>query len=103
MADFNVNGNRPIASALDLRTRAETLDTKTAGTASEAAARRAPDATSNTLVMTDAVSRLRQIEEQIARVPSVDNDKVAEIRAAIRDGSYSIDPRMTAEKLLSFV
>lgn len=103
MAEFNVNGNRPIASALDLRARAEALDAKNVGTATDAVAKRASDATSNTLVMTDAVSRLRQIEEQIARVPSVDNTKVAEIRAAIRDGSYTIDPRITAEKLLSFV
>ena len=103
MANFTINGNRPTASALELRARAEAPDAKNSGAVTDAAAKPAPDAASNTLVMTDAVSRLRQIEEQIARVPSVDNDKVAEIRAAIRDGSYSIDPRMTAEKLLSFV
>lgn len=103
MADFKINGNRPAVSALGLKARTDTLEAKNSGATADAASKRAPDAASGTLMMTDAVSRLRQIEEQIARVPAVDSAKVAEIRAAIRDGSFSIDPRSTAEKLLSFI
>jgi len=54
------------------------------------------------VTVTDTVNMLRQIEEQIARVPVMDNERVAELREAIRNGTFKIDPRKTAEKLLAF-
>jgi len=46
--------------------------------------------------------RLRAIEERLLAVPDIDTAKVAEIRLAIAEGRFEIDPARVAEKLLAF-
>jgi negative regulator of flagellin synthesis FlgM len=52
--------------------------------------------------MTSEASRLQKIEEQLSTVPAVDNARVAEIKAAIANGSFTIDPQAIAAKLIAF-
>ena len=40
------------------------------------------------------------IEELLAKVPDVDSTRVAEIKSAIADGSYQVDPEKIVDKLL---
>ena len=45
---------------------------------------------------------LKAIEEKIQKLPDVNEKKVAEIKAALASGSYSVDDLVVAEKLLGF-
>ncbi|PCJ40826.1 MAG: flagellar biosynthesis anti-sigma factor FlgM [SAR86 cluster bacterium] len=54
----------------------------------------------DTVSMTDQVGLLQRIEKQIASIPAVNSAKVAEIKQAIADGSYKVDPNAIAEKLI---
>ena len=77
---------------------------ETAGDAARPAApaAAAPVMTATQVTVTDTVAMLRQIEEQISQVPMMDNERVAALREAIRNGTFKIDARKTAEKLLAF-
>jgi len=57
---------------------------------------------SDSVSLTDTASRMSNIQQALADVPVVNADKVAELREAISNGSYQIDPEKVAEKLLSF-
>lgn len=52
--------------------------------------------------VTSEASRLQKIEEQLSNVPAVNSAKVAEIKQAIADGSFTIDPQAIASKLIAF-
>lgn len=55
---------------------------------------------SDTVSITDQVSRLQSIENELSTIPVVNEAKVAEIKAAIADGSFEIDPQSIASKLI---
>jgi negative regulator of flagellin synthesis FlgM len=72
--------------------------------ANEPAARPAPT-TSNTndqVVLTESAKKLRALEQQLAGLPAVDNERVNEVRKAIQAGEFKIDPMRVAEKMISF-
>ena len=52
--------------------------------------------------MSDTASRLQKIEEQLSAMPDINHAKVAEIKKAIADGTFSIDPKAIADKLVDF-
>ena len=58
----------------------------------------APDRVS----VTDTASRLQKIEEQLSAMPDINHDKVAAIKKALADGSFSLDPKKIADKLIDF-
>ncbi|WP_166251323.1 flagellar biosynthesis anti-sigma factor FlgM [Marinobacter salicampi] len=43
---------------------------------------------------------LKQIEQQLASYPEVDDARVEEIKAALADGSYKVDAEKLAQKML---
>ena len=51
--------------------------------------------------VTEKAARLQEIEDQLAAMPVVDSKKVAEIKQAIADGSYEINPERIAAKLIA--
>ncbi|MCP5144825.1 MAG: flagellar biosynthesis anti-sigma factor FlgM [Gammaproteobacteria bacterium] len=57
---------------------------------------------SDVVTITDLASRIRDLVQSVESLPHVDQQRVAEIRQQIADGSYEVDPRATAEKLLEF-
>lgn len=57
---------------------------------------------SDQVVLTDSAKKLRALEQQLAGLSSVDNERVNEVRKAIQSGEYKIDPMRVAEKMISF-
>lgn len=58
--------------------------------------------TTDTVSMTDASQRLQSLETSLESLPIVDAQRVEDIRSAIDNGEYEIDPEKVAEKLTSF-
>lgn len=50
--------------------------------------------------ITDSARQLAALEQAIRSMPEVNEAKVAEIRAAIANGSYQVAPERIADKLL---
>ncbi len=54
----------------------------------------------DTVSLTDTAARLRSLENTVASMPVVDSQRVAEIKQAIVEGTYEINPDRIAEKML---
>lgn len=54
---------------------------------------------SDTVSLTNAAAQIQSLQQIIADVPVVDNDRVASLKAAIDDGSYSVDATELAQNL----
>lgn len=52
--------------------------------------------------ITSTASALQQVEEQLAKLPDVDTQRVAAIKKAVENGSFEIDANRIAEKLIAF-
>lgn len=52
--------------------------------------------------ITEGARQLAALEATIRRLPQVDEARVAKIRKAIEDGSYTVDAEATATKLMVF-
>ena len=55
-----------------------------------------------TVQLSSEAQGIRKIEQELAKLPEVDNERVARIKQALNDGSYQVNSRSVAEKLLGF-
>ena len=69
--------------------------------AAAASARNTPTDT-DSVVLTDSAAHLRQVEQSLQTVSVVHAERVVAIRQAIADGTYQIDARRVADKLVAF-
>lgn len=53
------------------------------------------------LDLTERARSLKALEEQIRNAPDVDSPRVAELKQALKDGTYEINPSRIADKLLA--
>lgn len=60
----------------------------------------APAAGGDSVRLSKEALSLKKLEDNIAKAPVVDQDRVASLKAAIADGSYKIDPERLAERIL---
>lgn len=51
--------------------------------------------------LTGLGSRLQELTQAVAEVPEVDKARVAQVRQALTDGSYQVEPEAVADKLLA--
>lgn len=73
---------------------------RTAETAGTAGGERvAAVAGSDSVKLTGDAVLLQQLEKAAAEAPVVDERRVAEVRQALADGSYRVDPQTVAAKL----
>ena len=52
--------------------------------------------------LTGSATRIKALEEQVARLPIVDTQKVEEIRNAINNGTFEFNSDRIAEKMIQF-
>jgi len=53
------------------------------------------------LDLTAKAQSLKALEEHIQQAPETDNKRIAELKQALKDGTYEINPSRIAEKLLA--
>ena len=81
---------------------------KESAAASQAPAKPAPAPTGVAKAAAESVSlssnaqALKAVEEKIQKLPEINEKKVAEIKAALDSGKYSVDDLVIADKLLGF-
>jgi len=78
-------------------TRVRDAKTESAG---GAPARREPDAVSDSVRLTSAAGKLRQMESELAELEVTDSAKVESIRQAIADGNFNVDEEAVADGLI---
>lgn len=75
------------------------VKTAGAGGKNAAAAAREQAVSSDSVRLTDDAKLLQQAERAAAQAPDVDEGRVAEIKQAVADGTYQVDPKAIAAKL----
>jgi negative regulator of flagellin synthesis FlgM len=56
---------------------------------------------SDTVTFTTTASEMLKLEESLAKIPDIDNSRVAAIKASIAEGNYEINPEKIVDSLLS--
>ncbi len=51
--------------------------------------------------LTGEARRLKQLEADLASRPAVDSQRVDQVRSAVENGTFTIDPQRIAEKIIS--
>ncbi|HSB95647.1 MAG TPA: flagellar biosynthesis anti-sigma factor FlgM [Spongiibacteraceae bacterium] len=59
-------------------------------------------AAAESVSLSSSAQALKALEEKIQKLPDVNEKKVAEIKAALASGQYSVDDLVVADKLLGF-
>lgn len=59
-----------------------------------------PPPQANDVSLSSKAQQLSRIEVKISDVPEVDSDRVAELKKAIEDGSFNVNPERVAEAML---
>lgn len=67
-----------------------------------ASAETGKSSTTDTLSLSDNALQLGKLETTTSSVPVVDTQRVEQVKAAIADGSYEINPEKIADKLMQF-
>lgn len=57
---------------------------------------------SDKVSLTDTAGQLQSLQKIITELPEVNSDRVAELRAAIADGSYKVDATELAQNMINF-
>jgi negative regulator of flagellin synthesis FlgM len=61
-----------------------------------------PTKTSEVVTLTDLAARLQHLTDSVAKLPEVDQARVAELKSSIESGDYRIDDAKIADKLTAF-
>jgi negative regulator of flagellin synthesis FlgM len=61
-----------------------------------------PSSMDDRVTLTNAASRLQNIEQQLSNASSIDSARVAEVQSAISNGDYNVDADRIADKMLAF-
>lgn len=85
--------NRPVQLGVDKKvSRSEETSVATPATG--------PATTASPVSITDQAKQLASLQQNLLNLPAIDEGRVAEIRTAIQEGRYQIDPGRVADKLL---
>jgi len=59
-------------------------------------------AAAESVSLSSSAQALKALEEKVQKLPDINEKKVAEIKAALASGQYSVDDLVVADKLLGF-
>jgi len=59
-------------------------------------------ASADTVTITGPALAMQKLSEAVANAPVVNTQKVASVKRAVQDGTYTIDPQRVADKLLQY-
>jgi negative regulator of flagellin synthesis FlgM len=54
----------------------------------------------DTVVISDTAKRIQEARFQLESIPDIRDDKVAEIKRSIQDGTYKVEPDKIADKMI---
>lgn len=77
------------------------IDTSAARAQPQGHAAAAVPANSDPVRLTDGARQLNDLQAAVAATPVVNSDRVAALREAIANGTYTIDPQRIADGLLA--
>ena len=92
----NINSNRSQMSSN------QSSSVKSRNEASQSSQDSTSSAAGDRVTLTNAASRLQNIEHQLNNASSIDNAHVAEVQSAISNGDYNVDADRIADKMLAF-
>ncbi len=92
-----LNGNAPVQGTTRTSSTKETT-----AVAATAAAAPTTAASGEAVYLSDEAQKLKQISDSLRDQPTVNTARVAELKSAIADGSYQVDSKRVASKLLNF-
>jgi negative regulator of flagellin synthesis FlgM len=58
--------------------------------------------TNDTVSLSDSAVKLGKLDNTAVSAPVVDTQRVEQVKQAIREGSYEVDPAKVADKLMQF-
>lgn len=58
--------------------------------------------TADTVSLSDNAVQLGKLDNNVVSTPVVDTQRVEQVKQAIKDGSYEVDPAKIADKLMQF-
>lgn len=79
------------------RAAGQVRDAVTGGSAAPASA---PNAPTGDVHITDSASQLATLEQTLRSLPAVDQARVAQVRTAIEQGTYTVQPHQVADQLM---
>jgi len=83
------------------RNVANARENREGNNASEVSSGTSP-ARTDTVSLTDTATQLQSIQQTLSDAPVVNHERVAELRAAIADGSYQVDAADLAQNMINF-
>lgn len=101
--DFNrPNGNTGLHKPATQSLKSSPADTPTTGTAKQSSIEQTATSrmSGEPVQLSNDARQLQSVSEKIANLPSVNSEKVAQLKQAIADGSYQVDSERVASKLL---
>ncbi|HLT13253.1 MAG TPA: flagellar biosynthesis anti-sigma factor FlgM [Marinobacter sp.] len=72
----------------------------TSSTAAEQAKAQSPAARGESVSLSNQAKNLKQLEQKLGDYPEMDDDRIAQIRTALENGTYKIDAEKLAQKML---
>lgn len=106
--DFNRPGNAPTpansgrTSGAQSGVRSTGADEKASNPASVTNTPAESSKSGESVHLSQEAQQLQSIGDKLNELPTVDKERVAQIKQAIADGSYKVDAQRTASKLLNF-
>ncbi|MEP3563450.1 MAG: flagellar biosynthesis anti-sigma factor FlgM [Marinobacter sp.] len=82
------------------RTQADKASSNTTTAPADQAKSQGPAARGENVSLSSQAKNLKQLEQKLGDYPEMDDDRIAEIRAALDNGSYKIDADKLAQKML---
>lgn len=89
--------NRSVTDALSNNTKTRAKSATTESSTNSAP----PPATDDTVSLSEQSLQMRELQQQLDKIPEVDAEKVKNIKQAIARGDYPLDPAKIAANLLN--